>query len=184
MKKRLKQYQTKTKTKSKSKIKSESSDNSIITNQSESGNSSSGNNTISETPGQMKPPMSPQPSSSEVSSVITDAITAKTENMDIIKAENMDPWEYFPEIDESFWSDSMSSDNSSAVPLSSFEGASDYHHQFQSQQEVLSASTTSMFDAMDQPDYGYGQTLDDAMDFWYDLFIKAGGEQELMMSEF
>ena len=109
--------------------------------------------------------MSPQPSSSEVSS-ITDATTATTDrevnNMDI-KAENMEcSWEYFPEIDESFWSDALSSD---------FEGVSD---EFQSQ------VPSSSIDHVMKPDYVYSQNLDDAMEFWYDLFIKAGGEQELI----
>ncbi|KAK6278845.1 hypothetical protein POUND7_019112 [Theobroma cacao] len=175
LKKRLKQYQTKpgTKqnTKSKSKIKCESSDN-IVPSQSESGNPSSSTGydipARTETPGQT--PRSPQPSSSEISS-ITNATTATTDrevNNTDVKAENIDSWEYFPEIDESFWSDAMSSDNSSA-PLT-FEGVSDeFQYQFPS----------SSVDVM-EPDYGCGQNLDDAMEFWYDLFIKAGGEQELI----
>ncbi|XWS39189.1 hypothetical protein CRYUN_Cryun18bG0028300 [Craigia yunnanensis] len=175
LKKRLKQYQTKPdieRESSKSKIKCESSNN-ISTSQSESGNSSSITGNIlsrTEIPGQT--PMSPQPSSSE-NSFITNATTATTErevnNMDI-KAENMDSWECFPEIDESFWSDALSSDNSSAVPLN-FEGVYD---EFQSHQ-VPSSSIDVM-----EPDYGYGQNLDDAMEFWYDLFIKAGGEEEFI----
>ena len=169
LKKRLKQYQTKS-----DNIKCESSD-SISTSQTESGNSSSITGNIlsrSEIPGQT--PMSPQPSLSEDSS-ITNATTATTErevnNMDI-KAENMDSWECFPEIDESFWSDALSSDNYSAVPVPlNFEVVYD---EFQSHQ-VPSSSIDVM-----EPDYGYGQNLDDAMEFWYDLFIKAGGEEEFI----
>ncbi|XWS13848.1 hypothetical protein CRYUN_Cryun36dG0074000 [Craigia yunnanensis] len=177
LKKRLKQYQTKPVSKqnpkSKSKIKYESSDN-ISTSQSESGNTSSSTGNIPsrtiEISGQTS--MSPQPSSSEVSS-ITDVTTATTDreenNMDI-KAENMEySWENFPEIDESFWLDALSSDNSSA-PLN-FEGVSD---EFQSQ------VPSSSIDHVMEPDYGYSQNLDDTMEFWYDLFIKAGGEQELI----
>ncbi|XWS53816.1 hypothetical protein CRYUN_Cryun10bG0032600 [Craigia yunnanensis] len=176
LKKRLKQYQTKPDTKRnpkfKSKIKCESSDN-ISTSQSESGNSSSITGNIlsrTEIPGQT--PMSPQPSSSEVSS-ITDATTATTDreanNMDI-KAANMDSWECFPVIDESFWSDALASDNSSAVPLN-FEGVYD-----ESQSHQVPSNSIDVM----EPDYGYGHNLDDAMKFWYDLFIKAGGEEELI----
>ncbi|XP_022721893.1 transcription factor MYB15-like [Durio zibethinus] len=166
LKKRLKQYQikpvTKQNPKSKPKIKCESSDN-ISTIQSEPGNSSS-------IPGQT--PMWPQPSSSEVSS-ITDVTTATSDrevNNKAMKAENMEySWEYFPEIDESFWSDALSSDNSSA-PVN-FGGVSE---EFQSQ------VPSSSIDHVMEPDYGYSQNLDDAMEFWYNLFIKAGGEQELI----
>ncbi|XP_022761151.1 transcription factor MYB15-like [Durio zibethinus] len=178
LKKRLKQYQTKPVTKhnpkSKSKIKCESSDN-ISTSQLESGHSSSSTtgNIPSRTEIPEQTPMSPQPSSSEVSS-ITDVNIATTDrevnNMDI-KAENMEySWECFPEIDESFWSDAPSSDNSSALPLN-FEGVPD---EFQSQ-----VPSSSIDHAM-EPDHGYVQNLDDAMEFWYDLFIRAGGEQDLI----
>ncbi|XVF66484.1 hypothetical protein PTKIN_Ptkin10aG0039300 [Pterospermum kingtungense] len=180
LKKRLEQYQTKPDTKQKpkvkSKIKCESSDNISIISQSESGNSSSitGSNVLSrsEIPGQT--PMSPQPSSSEFSS-ITDATTATTDrevnNMDMIKAENMDSWDWIPDIDESFWSDALSSDNSSAAVPLNFEAVYD-----ESQPHQVPSSS---IDAM-EPGYGYGQNLDDAMEFWYDLFIKAGGEEELL----
>ncbi|XP_022748799.1 transcription factor MYB15-like [Durio zibethinus] len=169
LKKRLKQYQTKPDTKrnpkSKSEMKCESS-NCISRSQSESGDSSSiTGNILSSTEVSGKTPMSPQPSSSEVSS-ITDATTAitgrKANNMDI-KAVNMGCW-------ESFWSDALSADNSSAISLN-FEGVNDG---FQSHQ-VPSSSVDVM-----EPDYEYGQNLDDAMEFWYDLFIKAGGEEELI----
>ncbi|XVF28603.1 hypothetical protein REPUB_Repub15cG0044100 [Reevesia pubescens] len=126
LKKRLKQYQTKLDTKenpkSKSNIKCESSDN-ISTSKSESGNSSSSTGNIissrTEIPGQTPNPLSPQPSSSEISSITT---VKEVNNMDI-NIENMEnSWEDFPEIDESFWSDALSSDNSSdQVPLN-FKG--------------------------------------------------------------
>ncbi|OMO54824.1 myb-related protein Myb4 [Corchorus capsularis] len=131
--------------------------------------------------------MSPQPSSSEVSSITNASTTTTTETMDdIIKTENMDSWEYFPEIDESFWSDAMSSDNSVTEPPLSFEGVFSDINEFQSQQQQFpsASSTSSIMDAMDQPDYGYDQNLDDGMEFWYDLFIKAGGEQELITNQF
>ncbi|XVE65836.1 hypothetical protein DITRI_Ditri08aG0031300 [Diplodiscus trichospermus] len=160
LKKRLETYQNKPDNKrnlkSKPKIRGDSSSDNISTSQSESRNSTS-------IPAGHQIPMSPQPSSSEVSS-ITDATTAKTD-MDI-KAENMnDSWECFPVIDESFWSDAMSSDN--------FEGV---NHEFQSHHQVPAANSIDVM----EPGYGYGQNLDDAMEFWYDLFIKAGGEEELM----
>ncbi|XVF38458.1 hypothetical protein REPUB_Repub20aG0104100 [Reevesia pubescens] len=170
LKKRLKQNQTKPVTKS--KIKCDSSDINISTSQSETGNSAASTSNIPA--GQT--PMSPQPSSSDEVSSITDATTTVTNravyNMDI-KTENMDDsWEDFPEIDESFWSDhTLLSDNSSdQVPLN-FEAVSS--DEFQSHQ------VPSIHHVM-EPDYRYSQNLDDAMQFWYDLFIKAGGEQELI----
>ncbi|XVE81848.1 hypothetical protein DITRI_Ditri15bG0098900 [Diplodiscus trichospermus] len=179
LKKRLKQYQTKPDTKHnpkfKSKIKCELSDNiSSISTRSESGNSSSGNGNFAsriQVPGQT--PLSPQPSSSEISS-ITDATTATTDrevnNMDIIKAENLEySRDYFPQIDESFWSDALSTDNSTA-PLN-IGGAYDKFHS-----QVPSSSTNHVMELGN----GYGQNLDDAMDFWYNLFIEAGGEHELI----
>lgn len=158
LKKRLEQYKTKpavvTKKNNpnKSKSKTKSSDQNTSSSQSESGISSSS---------------SIHQSTSEISSsTIIDATTAT-----IIKAENMEcSWEYFPEIDESFWSDALSSDNSSA-PALNFEGVS--LHEFQAQ--VPNSSSI---------EHGYSQNLDDAMEFWYDLFIKAGGEEELITTKF
>lgn len=80
-----------------------------------------------------------------------------------VKNEQMEEYspESFPEIDESFWSDALSSDNSSMA--SDFPAVAD----------ELQLQT---------PELAYGQIsnmMDDGMEFWYDVFIRAGGLQEL-----
>ncbi|GKU85746.1 hypothetical protein SLEP1_g372 [Rubroshorea leprosula] len=121
-------------------------------------------------------PESPQQSSSDIYSSITDAsssIAASEENnMDFIES-----LEYFPEIDDSFWTEALSSsqENSSLQQPLNFEGV--IHDQFQVQ---IPSSTSFM-----ESDGGYGhgyyhdQSLDDGMGFWYNLFIRAGDEQQL-----
>ncbi|XP_039017735.1 transcription factor MYB15-like [Hibiscus syriacus] len=91
-------------------------------------------------------------SSSEVSS-ITD--TSDHREVDDIKAENMVvSWECFPEIAESFCSDNPN------TPTLNFEPVSD---------EVASFSISRQ------------NHDDDSMEFWYDLFVKAGGEDLLVV---
>ncbi|GLU08174.1 hypothetical protein SLE2022_250980 [Rubroshorea leprosula] len=121
-------------------------------------------------------PESPQQSSSDIYSSITDAsssIAASEENnMDFIES-----LEYFPEIDDSFWTEALSSsqENCSLQQPLNFEGV--IHDQFQVQ---IPSSTSFM-----ESDGGYGhgyyhdQSSDDGMGFWYNLFIMAGDEQQL-----
>lgn len=169
LKKRLEKYQTKPnpKTKSKSKIKSKSKSDIVTTRQSESGNSSSSvsdSNVIlsrTEIPAGQTP-MSPDQSSSSEFSSVTDATPATTDreaNNNNMAENYMDSWDWIPEIDESFWSDALSSD----------EFQSQYHH----------VPSSSSIDHVMEPNNGYGQNLGDAMEFWYDMFIEAGGEEEL-----
>ncbi|GMI69927.1 MYB DOMAIN PROTEIN 15, myb domain protein 15 [Hibiscus trionum] len=93
------------------------------------------------------------PSSSTEVSSITD--TTDHSGVDNIKAENIvDSWECFPEIDESF-----GSDNSSTPPLNS--------DKYQPQVPLFSIDGVT----------GAHQNIDDdSMEFWYELFINAGGE--------
>ncbi|KAJ6769115.1 TRANSCRIPTION FACTOR MYB15 [Salix koriyanagi] len=107
--------------------------------------------------------MSPQPSSSDRSSV-TD--TSETNSPDLIKVENIDSSEIYPVIDEDFWSEPEMVENS-GMPSSSF--LDDLQFPFPS-----SDSTTDPAGC-----YGYGPKADDNMDFWYNLFIKSGGIEEL-----
>ncbi|XP_059632358.1 transcription factor MYB15-like [Cornus florida] len=103
---------------------------------------------------------SPQPSSSEVSSV-TD-INVQPNNMAMkIKDEQIDSTcslSIFPEIDETFWSEEFSVENELQVqfPLSPVREAVN--------------------------EYSYNVIDDGGMDFWYNLFLRAGGIPEL--SEF
>ena len=84
-----------------------------------------------------------------------------------IKNEHMDSLEPFPEIDESFWSDSLSSDHSS-MPSAS-QPVSD-------ESQLLQFP----FSPADTLEFGDGNTsrIDGEMEFWYDVFMRAGGLQE------
>ncbi|KAJ9182278.1 hypothetical protein P3X46_006293 [Hevea brasiliensis] len=109
---------------------------------------------LPESPGRHSP-MSPQPSSSSDLSTVTETsdATAETDNIEV---ENMDSSEMiFPVINEDFWSEADLFENSS------MELASDI-------------MVPSGF-------YGNGPTsIDDDMDFWYNLFVIAGGIEELL----
>ncbi|KAA8527770.1 hypothetical protein F0562_035361 [Nyssa sinensis] len=107
-------------------------------------------------------PVSPQQSSSELSSVTE--VSLLPNNMAIIKDEKQDTSETFLEIDESFWSEQLSSENSSLQ--SDFLGV---NHELQFQ-----------FPLSPVREYvnEYSLNIDHGMDYWYNIFIKAGGLPE------
>ncbi|KAF9677723.1 hypothetical protein SADUNF_Sadunf08G0137100 [Salix dunnii] len=106
--------------------------------------------------------MSPQPSSSDHSSV-TD--TSETNSTGLIKVENIDSSEIYPVIDENFWSEPEMVENSGR-PSPNF--LDDLQFPFPSSDTMEPAGC-----------YGYGPKVDDNMEFWYNLFIKSGGIEEL-----
>jgi len=120
-------------------------------------------------------PMSPQPSSSEISSV-TDASTStgigEANNIEI-KGEDMEySMESFPLIDESFWSD-----NPGFLPdeySSDSSGFSCFNADSQTQYSLAPMADN----VQGWPSDGVSH-VDNGMDFWYDLFIRAGGAEEL-----
>ncbi|KAH7522091.1 transcription factor MYB4 [Ziziphus jujuba] len=116
-----------------------------------------------------------EPSSSEFSSVTdTNSVTTTMEttiedkaimNNIMIKNETMEFSEDFPEIDESFWSEALSDGNSG----NPFEFSDGLQHQ-------------SSFSSSESVELNRGfiiPNVDDSMEFWYDLFISAGGAPEL-----
>ncbi|KAJ6988665.1 transcription factor MYB14 [Populus alba] len=110
--------------------------------------------------------MSPQPSSSDHSSVTdTSATTSETNNTGLIKVENIDSSEIYPVIDEDFWSEAEMVENS-GMPTSNF--LDDSQFPFPSPDTMEPAGCN-----------GYGPKVDDNMGFWYNLFIKSGGIEEL-----
>ncbi|XP_010274769.1 PREDICTED: myb-related protein Myb4-like [Nelumbo nucifera] len=114
------------------------------------------------------PVSSPQQSSSELSSVTeSSVITGENQNTGI-KDELVESSETFPEIDESFWSGALSAENS-GIPVDYPATTTDIGSQFQ----YNPVYTTEPISA-----YNWNNT-DDGMDFWYNLFIKAGEFQEL-----
>lgn len=115
--------------------------------------------------------MSPQPSSSDFSSVTDASVTVN--NMSHIKVDDMDFSESFPEFDESIWSELPLAETTSNMPSDLLAVSTDDQSQAQSQ-----------FNPIETVDLGdnYDSILDDDMNFWYNLFIRAGGSTEL--SEF
>ncbi|XP_071938084.1 transcription factor MYB4-like [Coffea arabica] len=103
-------------------------------------------------------PVSPQHSSSELSTVTENDSAA-------IKQEKMDSPEYFPQIDESFWSEEFPVDNAN-VQSGIHDGLATNDMQFQFPLSPVAAS--------DEDVNAYISNFDDGMDFWYDLFIRAG----------
>ncbi|GFP83363.1 myb-related protein myb4 [Phtheirospermum japonicum] len=98
---------------------------------------------------------SPQQCSSEMSSVTDSSMEKMT-----VKSEEMDySSENFPHIDESFWSDELSKDNNNC------SSADKVNDDFQSQFPLVQI----MEDAKS----------DESMDFWYNLFIRAGDMPDL-----
>jgi myb proto-oncogene protein len=124
--------------------------------------------------------MSPQPSSSEFSSLTDASVTVN--NISHIKIDDMDLSESFPELDESIWSEPplvettswsdppLVETTSNNMPSDLLTVSADDQSQAQSQ-----------FNPIEIVDLGcnYDSILDDDMDFWYNLFIKAGGSAEL-----
>ncbi|KAL5542264.1 hypothetical protein UlMin_009974 [Ulmus minor] len=102
-------------------------------------------------------PTSPQPSSSDFSSVTDTSLSTEetndNENIVVIKTEEM---EIFPEIDESLWSEEL--------PEASIESQFDF-------------PSFSLSDSVEMS-YRFDSSLDDK-DFWFDVFVKAGGSPEL-----
>ncbi|XAR57428.1 hypothetical protein NMG60_11025570 [Bertholletia excelsa] len=103
-----------------------------------------------------EPPVSPQNSSSELSSV-------KDEQTE------MDSLEIFPQIDESFWSDKNSNEQSDLLGVNS-----------ESELQTTPTSPT-VSTSVGTADCGeeFGFAVDNSMDFWYNLLIGAGGLSEL-----
>lgn len=111
-------------------------------------------------------PMSPQPSSSDFSSVST-----MESNSSSIKDEQLDLLQNFPEIDESFWSAEapLAAENPSCMPISDL---------LEINEELQPQSEFNSIEMVEPNYYGFGSNVDEGMEFWYDLFIKAGGSPE------
>ncbi|XP_030470074.1 transcription factor MYB4-like [Syzygium oleosum] len=123
----------------------------------------------------IRAPTSPEPSSSEMSSVTeasTSIQTGDVNNVEI-KGEDMEySMESFPLIDESFWSDDSGflldgySSNLSELSGINVDAQAQY------------AVAPMANNVQEWPCDGLSR-VDNGMDFWYDLFIRAGGAEEL-----
>lgn len=90
-------------------------------------------------------PESPHQSSvTDASSSVT-ASDQETNNMDMI-----DTWESFPGIDESFWTEALSTE------------------------EIINSNP--------EQELNFGGIMDDGMEFWYDLFMRAGEEDQQLIT--
>ncbi|XP_042515702.1 transcription factor MYB13-like [Macadamia integrifolia] len=100
--------------------------------------------------------LSPQQSSSD----FTDSSAVTSENL------NMDSSATFPVIDESLWSDIdiLSSAETSGMPENNLAMAVDQELQF-----LFSPDPATLESVC-----GFGLNTNEEMDFWYDLFMKAG----------
>lgn len=145
-------------------------------------------------------PVSPQHSSSELSSVTADSSLAMAttghvndhgrDTLMVIKNEEMESSEkYFPEIDESFWSEEILSEEKEITNTIQLQCAAEreiYGMFMSDHQEVgyqfpfsPSSSTAIGGSGEDVMNAAFTSRLDDGMDFWYDLFIRAGDLPEL-----
>ncbi|KDP26537.1 hypothetical protein JCGZ_17695 [Jatropha curcas] len=108
-------------------------------------------------------PVSPRQCSSDVSSVTT--VDDGINNLSSMKVESS---ENFPEMDDNFWSEVLSSDNSSSAD--DFPAAAQLQIPFSlvgsGSGPVQYACNSSMYESME-------------MDFWYNLFTRAGESLEL-----
>ncbi|XP_030533996.1 transcription factor MYB4-like [Rhodamnia argentea] len=124
----------------------------------------------------VRAPTSPQPSSSEISSVTSASTSTQIGGANDVKIKNEDTecsMESFPLIDESFWLD-----ESGFLPddySSNLSELSGFNLDTQTQNTVAPMANN----VQEWPsDHGLSH-VDNGMDFWYDLFIRAGGAEEL-----
>ncbi|EEF37822.1 Transcription repressor MYB4, putative [Ricinus communis] len=106
-------------------------------------------------------PISPHPSSSDISSVTTGDDHPNNMSMKV------EPSGDFPEMDDNFWSEVLSSENSSSD--------SDFSSELQLQ--IPSSSLGNIH--VGPVYYGCHTNMYDSMDFWYNLFTRAGESLEL-----
>ncbi|CAL1396352.1 unnamed protein product [Linum trigynum] len=120
---------------------------------------------------QSSAPLSPQPSISAggaVSSVTENRISASEAWSYGVTPSPTSP-EELPLIDESFWSEAAESGELTNYS-SDFSGE---HLQFDTQVDSLDFSVIDS--SVPLMDGGFVPCIDGAMDFWYDLFVQAGG---------
>ncbi|KAA8543365.1 hypothetical protein F0562_021140 [Nyssa sinensis] len=104
-------------------------------------------------------PVSPQISSSDMSTV-----TSSSHNNTCSKVEAFDN---FPEVDEDFWSEVWSAENSGLT--------SDFSAVTSDRQLQFPLSPLQTVEQL----YGYSSSMHDGMDFWFNLFTRAGDLPEL-----
>ncbi|KAG6658780.1 hypothetical protein I3843_04G176000 [Carya illinoinensis] len=108
-------------------------------------------------------PVSPQECSSDLSSTITMA-DINSDNSGYLKAESPGN---FPEMDENFWSEVLWTEDSGEV--NDFSAAVGGDHLDQEVQLPFSPIGTLM-----EPVHAFGSNMHDSMDFWFNLFPRAG----------
>ncbi|KAK6786849.1 hypothetical protein RDI58_015374 [Solanum bulbocastanum] len=155
LKKKLKNYQPCQNSKRHSKINQVSNKGPTTSESSNNSNFSTNNSTSTKQHIKIAP-NSPQLSSSEMSSV---TLVVDDSQMVTIKEEKIESSssEYFPKIDESFWTDKLSTENNMVVG---------HDQEIQVREENVDIFTTS-------------SKMEEDMDFWYNVFIKTGDLPEL-----
>lgn len=94
---------------------------------------------------------SPRQSSSEISSVTDTSMIVKNEEVDYSS-------EYFPQIDDSFWSEELPDKDADCLRMETHE------------EDIME------FPLMESVDHSRNE---DSMDFWYNLFIRGGDMPDL-----
>ncbi|XP_022138436.1 transcription factor MYB13-like [Momordica charantia] len=121
-------------------------------------------------------PSSQQSSSCEISSV-TDSYVTENEYYSYEAEEDAVALvEALPLIDESFWSEVVIENEINENENNENGSNSNYYGEVQTEFPIMSMD--HMVELNDD-DKSNGQSLDDDMEFWYDVFIKAGGISEL-----
>lgn len=168
LKKKLENYQPPQNSKRQSKINHDSNKGPTTC---ESSNNSDYSTSTSSTTNTQKQhmknaPSSPLLSSSEMSSV---TLVVDDHQMVIIKEEKIEsPSEYFPKIDESFWTDELSTENNN-----------DYVMAAGHDQEIQVPFPLSIVKEENVDKSTTRTEMEEDMDFWYNVFIKTGDLPEL-----
>lgn len=125
---------------------------------------------------------SPQPSCSEISSVVVDSVTPLSEmsdnsstiNMGILDEQPDKGLDYFPNFEGSFWCDPQFGyhDFNWSLDFPDFSTGFIGH-------ACASSNFTDGNDNLDLWSTSESSIIDDGLDFWCDLFVKAGNSEEL-----
>ncbi|XP_047317801.1 transcription factor MYB13-like [Impatiens glandulifera] len=121
----------------------------------------------------MSPSLDQSTSSSEVSSANHINNNNNEAMSPILIDQEQSIMDTFPEIDESFWSEDLSTADNSMAQSHFMATFTDDHDQ---DLQFYFSETTTPFTDIGAGDYHYGLNLEEeegSMDFWYNLFIKA-----------
>ncbi|PHT45221.1 hypothetical protein CQW23_14379 [Capsicum baccatum] len=166
LKKHLKNYQPPQNSKRHFKTNHDSKKGPTTESSNNSDFSTSANNTNTHKKHMKIAPNSPVLSSSEMSTV---TLVVDDRQRAIIKEEKIEsPLEYFPKIDESFWTEELSAEKNSD---NDYVMAAGLDQDIQAQIQLSSVKEENLDNTSTK--------MEEDMDFWYNVFIKTGDFLEL-----